>query len=194
MPGHTHMIVCIDCKEYKWNQSATRCAKCYQIFRIRTEEPKPCSRCDKSHVMIKKGLCPTCYKQDWNDENRDRVNKYNRVWNDKNPERKRATDRRYGRSEKGQAHYQARNHIRLQILANAPGNGLSRKEWEDIKEEHNHSCYYCGKKPKRLEIEHKIPISRGGAHDPINIVPSCMKCNRDKGTLTEKEFAQKRAG
>ena len=32
----------------------------------------------------------------------------------------------------------------------------------------------------KLEQEHVIPISRGGAHTAENVVPSCTTCNRIK--------------
>jgi len=194
MPAHTKMIICEDCGELKWNQSGTRCSKCYNNYRKRTEEPKPCSRCEKSHVLIKNGLCPSCYKKDWNKTNRDRVNEYNNEWNASHPERRKATLKRYYQTENGREVQSMNTHRRLARLNAAPGNGMNRKQWKAIKEISNYSCYYCGAKPKRLEVEHKTPLSRGGEHDISNIVPSCMKCNREKGTLTEEEFAHKRAG
>ena len=40
-------------------------------------------------------------------------------------------------------------------------------------------CAYCGCAGD-MEIEHVVPISRGGAHDISNIVPACASCNRSK--------------
>jgi len=51
-------------------------------------------------------------------------------------------------------------------------------------------CYYCGKsipKGKRI-VEHKTPLSRGGAHSLRNLTPSCYSCNNKKFMKTEKEF------
>jgi 5-methylcytosine-specific restriction endonuclease McrA len=42
----------------------------------------------------------------------------------------------------------------------------------------NH-CAYCGC-GGHMEIEHVIPLSKGGAHDIGNIVPACTVCNRKK--------------
>jgi len=40
-------------------------------------------------------------------------------------------------------------------------------------------CAYCGCAGD-MEIEHVVPISRGGAHDISNIVPACAPCNSSK--------------
>ena len=40
-------------------------------------------------------------------------------------------------------------------------------------------CAYCGCAGD-MEIEHVVPISRGGAHDISNIVPACASCNSSK--------------
>lgn len=44
-----------------------------------------------------------------------------------------------------------------------------------------HCCAYCGATGD-LEVEHVVPISRGGQHCLSNIVPACHCCNSNKGT------------
>lgn len=48
--------------------------------------------------------------------------------------------------------------------------------------EFDNCCAYCGKQHKAmdLEIEHFVPISKGGTHVLSNIVPACKPCNRSK--------------
>jgi|TARA_Y100000296_G_C5176928_1_gene260638 5-methylcytosine-specific restriction endonuclease McrA len=43
----------------------------------------------------------------------------------------------------------------------------------------------------RIEIDHKIPLSRDGENKIENLVVCCISCNRKKGTMTDKEFLQK---
>jgi len=38
------------------------------------------------------------------------------------------------------------------------------------------------------ELEHKIPRSRGGSDLIQNLVLSCGKCNRKKGSKTDRQF------
>lgn len=40
-------------------------------------------------------------------------------------------------------------------------------------------CAYCGS-DDRIEVDHVIPISRGGRHAIGNLVPACIYCNRSK--------------
>ncbi len=50
-------------------------------------------------------------------------------------------------------------------------------------------CYYCKQPigPER-QIEHKIPISRGGTNWPANIALACPRCNLRKHDKTPQEF------
>lgn len=43
----------------------------------------------------------------------------------------------------------------------------------------DHACAYCGAIGD-LQVEHVIPISRGGGHHLGNIVPACHRCNSSK--------------
>ena len=45
----------------------------------------------------------------------------------------------------------------------------------------DHCCAYCGV-DGNLQIEHVIPISKGGEHHLGNIVPACQRCNYSKHT------------
>jgi 5-methylcytosine-specific restriction endonuclease McrA len=44
-------------------------------------------------------------------------------------------------------------------------------------------CFYCKKKLNNVyDVDHIIPISRGGANDKYNLVLSCSFCNGSKGS------------
>ena len=51
-------------------------------------------------------------------------------------------------------------------------------------ERDNYTCQYCGRSYEEadLEIEHIIPISKGGNNDIRNLATACRACNRAKGT------------
>jgi len=54
-----------------------------------------------------------------------------------------------------------------------------------------HKCVYCGKgisERKKLNIEHIIPISRGGSSLLENLTCACKECNRIKNARTPKEW------
>jgi 5-methylcytosine-specific restriction endonuclease McrA len=48
-------------------------------------------------------------------------------------------------------------------------------------------CSYCGSH-ERLEIDHKVPKSRGGTGARVNLQWLCKPCNRAKYAMTEEEF------
>jgi len=67
-------------------------------------------------------------------------------------------------------------------------------EWIKRVKEFDNTCAYCGESPEEgelLEIEHLIPLSRGGYHRLENVVPACPSCNKRKGSMTYEEFLEK---
>jgi 5-methylcytosine-specific restriction endonuclease McrA len=57
---------------------------------------------------------------------------------------------------------------------------LTAIEWKAILARHNSKCHWCGTEG-RMEQDHIIPITKGGAHISSNIVPSCKSCNASRG-------------
>lgn len=53
------------------------------------------------------------------------------------------------------------------------------KDWRGILRQYHNACAYCGG-TDRIELEHVIPIARGGRDAIGNIVPACYTCNRSK--------------
>jgi len=58
-------------------------------------------------------------------------------------------------------------------------NGVFLVTLKELKALYNASCFYCGFNAN-IEIDHVIPISRGGRHSIGNLVPACITCNRSK--------------
>ena len=67
------------------------------------------------------------------------------------------------------------------------------KQLRDIYHKNNGYCWHCGKKLaltnySRLrrrgawEVDHSNPKAKGGTDYMRNLVPSCIKCNRSKGS------------
>jgi 5-methylcytosine-specific restriction endonuclease McrA len=69
------------------------------------------------------------------------------------------------------------------------GNGHTLDQLSEKYISQDGCCHWCGVKVGlKFEIDHVIPISRGG-HDTIeNIVISCGKCNRSKGDKLPEEW------
>jgi 5-methylcytosine-specific restriction endonuclease McrA len=48
-------------------------------------------------------------------------------------------------------------------------------------------CVVCGSSEK-IEVDHILPLSRGGAHSINNLQPLCRFCNASKGSKTMEEW------
>ena len=64
---------------------------------------------------------------------------------------------------------------------------MTTKLREEIKQRDNYTCQNCGlsiydEKNLLLEIDHIIPLSKGGITNHDNLQTLCWKCNRKKGT------------
>lgn len=42
------------------------------------------------------------------------------------------------------------------------------------------TCQYCGRSGIELEIDHIVPVSKGGTNDIGNLITACKECNRGK--------------
>lgn len=83
--------------------------------------------------------------------------------------------------------YQVHDHNKRQQRRSRKRGHVSLAEWRQIKARHGHRCAYCGRAVK-LEMDHRVPLSRGGLHVAANIAPACRSCNATKYTMTDKEF------
>ena len=70
---------------------------------------------------------------------------------------------------------------------------FSAKERLDIYRKTEGHCYLCGEFVDfdSFEIEHHIPISKGGTNDLDNLYCSCFICNAIKRDIYPKEFMEK---
>lgn len=69
---------------------------------------------------------------------------------------------------------------------------LSKSERQQIHSKCNGHCAYCGCELdyKDMQVDHMIPISRGGADELSNMLPACRSCNHYKATLGVEGFRQ----
>lgn len=56
----------------------------------------------------------------------------------------------------------------------------------------NGKCEICGKpvKFKKMTVDHKIPLSKGGTNDLSNLQLAHLTCNRAKADMLTDEFAE----
>lgn len=93
---------------------------------------------------------------------------------------KAALDKRYARTEKGRFS-KRKTEIKRKHQIQTTDCTLTVAQWREIKDRFGHACAYCNRKMERLEMDHVIPLSKGGTHTATNIVPACRTCNAKKG-------------
>lgn len=101
------------------------------------------------------------------------INAVSKQWHKANPERN-----------------QTAYHKRRALIVSSTSK-LTASELIAIRERQGCFCHYCNgllDNKGRGHIEHRIPLSRGGAHSADNVVIACSRCNLTKGTMTEEEF------
>ena len=64
--------------------------------------------------------------------------------------------------------------------SNLKDSDLTLTQWLSVLKSHRSSCAYCDSQ-EGIEIDHIIPISRGGRDTASNVQPLCGSCNRVKG-------------
>lgn len=71
---------------------------------------------------------------------------------------------------------------------------LSKKIRFEVLKRDGFKCQYCGASAPDvlLEVDHIIPVSRGGTNDILNLITSCHACNSGKSNreLSDKSVVQ----
>jgi len=68
---------------------------------------------------------------------------------------------------------------------------FTASEWQAFVNEYLGRGAYCGADGP-LQVEHRVPLSAGGANTIDNILPACGPCNIRKGRMTDAEFRASR--
>lgn len=188
------IIICKECGEEKLLHGRGMCSRCYrrQWMRDHYEErrPKMYEWRDKNHDRL---LEKTKEWRDGNPElvrvrrrryrknNKEKLDTKNKEWREANRERhiQNALDWRKSNIERDREN-QRRATNRRRAREEKLECSLTMEDWNEILEEFDYRCAYCGKKAKKLEQEHVIPVSNGGGYTRNNIVPACRPCNSSK--------------
>ena len=61
-------------------------------------------------------------------------------------------------------------------------------KWIEILDAADGHCVYCESPCERLQMDHFMPIARGGLTQPENMVPCCRPCNSSKSSNEPHEW------
>lgn len=70
------------------------------------------------------------------------------------------------------------------------GYWVTKRDQRRLSARQNGLCYYCRVRPP-TDLEHIIPVSRGGVHSIGNLVLACGPCNYSKGAKLLIEWPQR---
>lgn len=91
---------------------------------------------------------------------------------------------RFAESEKGIASARRKGRMRRMRIKEVKAGVYSFADLKARLQEFDCSCAYCGIKDtgeKRfMQMDHVVPISKGGQDDMSNLVPACIHCNASK--------------
>ncbi len=152
------------------------CRKCWSLkladrdhFVLDThyDPPRPCSPCRECHNQEnarRKKQEPEKLKRQA-DNYRERGRQNSRKWRRANPERNKALNK-------------ANYHKRRRATKGKPN--FSADDIQKQKASQKSRCWWCQCLLDAYEVDHRIPVSRGGPNTADNIVISCRPCNRSK--------------
>ena len=123
-------------------------------------------------------------KRKWSKKNPEKVAESHRRWREKNLERLAEYLLKWGAANPEKSAERGRRRRARKANANGTHTAEQVKARFDY---YGNKCIYCGSE-EDLQIEHRIPLARGGSDWPANLAPACGPCNRSKGTKTEAEF------
>lgn len=165
------------------------CSKCGVTRPLDEFQPNPAGR------LGRKSTCRVCNRKAvkaWAGANPERaLEKKRRSWdrhkdrlNEARRESRGDHERELAREWRKRNPEKARNgnHQRRAATRNAPPAVLERIAYLLTQ-----PCAYCGA-DQDIEIDHIIPLSRGGRHEADNLAAACPRCNRSKGNRLLDEW------
>lgn len=185
--------------------TARMCALCSESIEHRAPNARFCDR--RCSRMATYRANPEKFKtlaREWSQANPD----YGRGWAHQNAERVRAAVRRsYAKhrdrrraenrlweSRNPGAHVARNMDRRARVLSNPGSVGVSVADWLGVLRRYGHCCAYCGQCGDPLEMDHVVPLARGGRHAVGNVLPACKSCNRSKNALLLVEWRRRQRG
>lgn len=60
------------------------------------------------------------------------------------------------------------------------GAGVTVRDWKRLVRHYRGCCAYCGRPAATPEMDHLVPLARGGRHTIGNVLPACRRCNGTK--------------
>lgn len=112
----------------------------------------------------------------------------------KYPERIKSARKKYSVShpEKMRAKW-AKNSAKRKLRIGATSDGTADKFYDYVHNSNFLKCYYCNEtlSYENVNVDHIIPLARGGSHIDSNLCIACDSCNSKKSSKLPSEFKLK---
>ena len=156
-----------------------KCTKCNQIKPFESFSKRKAS---KDGLQYKCKICDKKISAEWLLNNYEHMRKLNANWYAKNAEHDRNKTKEWRNNNPEKTRLQ-----NLRYRTSKAKNGVYKISKKYLLNLYSSSCYVCGSKSD-IEVDHIIPISRGGTHSEGNLQPLCRSCNASKGAKTMSEW------
>lgn len=143
--------------------------------------------------------CKGAQNKKWAKANPETVAKVHKKWRERNPEKVRElkADWRAQNREKELEYKRGWANLNKDKSRLYSANRRARKRSSDsalitesdLQKMYSKNCIYCGALAE--QIDHIIPLARGGRHAIGNLAPSCANCNQSKGSKFIMEWKLK---
>lgn len=186
-------------------RAGRRCAECEASIAHRPAQAKYCNRiCLKKTEVRRDREIRRQRTKAWLVAHPD----YGNAWRRANKEKSSVISRRAYQNNK--ANYRAANlawearnpgaHVersmarRARLLGNSGSVGVSARDWLRLVRRYGGCCAYCGTAVVAPEMDHVVPLSKGGRHAVGNVLPACSECNRSKNAALLIVWKHRRKG
>lgn len=158
---------------------------------------RTCTRAKNKARYVQNRDAERIRKHKYYEQNTEKIRERNRKWHKANREKVRLKvdeyyqkNKEYMRTKHREWYLENIDAVQINILkrrARKQNNGVYTVLRRDIKRLYSSFCVYCGSFDN-IEIDHVLPISRGGVHSIGNLASACLRCNRSKGNKTVMEW------
>jgi len=125
---------------------------------------------NKNHKEIMRAV-----QSRWRTNHKEEHKRKNLEWKKNNPEKYKAIARAGWQNRRAKEKQAVGRHTKEEIAT--------------LYKSQNGKCWYCLIDiSKYFEVDHRIPISRGGSNDVGNLCLTCQKCNQSKGAKLVHEW------
>lgn len=133
------------------------------------------------------------YKRAYRKKHPHKHKETNRRYCQRNPEKRRENDRRWRAANREYwRNYQSVYSANRRARKAKNGGFYTVDDVKMLREKQNNCCAACNSNKKKLEVDHVIPVVKGGSNDPSNLQLLCGPCNKSKGSRDADEWMASR--